>query len=175
MQTDGNFDILIIENARRFIVIPIIGSTYAHLYLGWILPTATPSQWDYPLFKGGDSNDFNTLVGDSANHFAWWTGPPYGDMYNNDDWDDNSDIWPYDLYTLHKTEDSGFPLFPVTIINKTTNEKKIYGEAEGCFYVDADGGAVTVSDSVIVDSEFYFITQDVNRVGDDNLMALRLE
>jgi len=175
VQTDGGFDILIIENARRFIVIPIIGSTYAHIYLGWILPTATPSQWDYPLFKGGDSNDDDTLIGDTANHFAWWTGPPYGDMYNNAVWDSNSDIWPYDLYTIHKTEDDEFPLFPVTVVNKTTNEKTIYGEADGCFYVDGDGGAVTVSDSVIAGSELFFITQDINRVGDDNLMALRLE
>jgi len=175
VMTDGGFDILIIENARRFIVIPIIGSTYAHIYLGWIMPVATPAQWDYPLFKGGDSDDYNTLIGDTANHYAWWIGPQYGDMYNNAVWDSNSDIWPYDLYTIHKTEDDEFPLFPVTVLNKTTNEKAIYGEAEGCFYVDGDGGAVTVSDAVISNNEYYFITQNINRVGDDNLMALRLE
>ena len=175
VQTDGNFDILIIENARRFIVIPIIGTTYGHIYLGWILPIATPSQWDYPLFKGGDSNTLTTLIGATTNHFAWWTGPEYGDMYNNDTWDANSDIWPYDLYTLQKTEESEFPLFPVTVINKISAERKVYGETEGCFYVDADGGSVTVSDSVVVDEEFFFITQNINRISDNNLMALRLK
>ena len=173
--TSGNFDILIIENARRFIVIPIIGSIYGHIYLGWILPIATPSQWDYPLFKGGDSNTLSTAIGATPNHEAWWKDPKYGDMYNNDTWDANSDIWPYNRYTLQKTEESEFPLFPVTVINQTTSEKKIYGEAEGCFYVDADGGAVTVFDSVVVDEEFFFISQNVNQVSDKNLMALRLE
>ena len=175
VQTDGNFDILIIENARRFIMIPIIGTTYAHLYLGWILPTATPSQWDYPLFKGGDSSASTTLIGASTAHSAWWTGPAYGDMYNNADWDANSDIWPYDKYTISKTEDSEFSLTPITIINQTIGEKAIYGEAEGCFYISADGGTVTISDSVIANEEFYLITQDINRVSTDNLMALRLE
>ncbi len=175
IQTDGNFDILIIENARRFIVIPIIGSTYGHIYLGWILPVATPSQWDYPLFKGGDSDKSSALIGDTLDHEAWWKDADYGDMYNNDTWDANSDTWPYTRYTLQKTEESEFPLFPVTVINRAVGEKKIYGEAEGCFYVDADGGSVTVSDSVVVDEEFFFITQNVNSVGDGNLMALRLE
>ena len=175
VQTNGNFDILIIENARRFIVIPIIGTTYGHIYLGWILPIATPSQWDYPLFKGGDSNTLGTLIGATTNHEAWWIDPKYGDMYNNDTWDANSDIWPYDLYTLQKTEASEFPLFPVTVINKISAERKVYGEAEGCFYVDADGGSVTTSDSVVVDEEFFFITQNINRISDNNLMALRLE
>ena len=175
VQTNGNFDILIIENGRRFIVIPIIGSTYGHIYLGWILPIATPSQWDYPLFKGGDSNLSTTLIGATTNHEAWWKDPKYGDMYNNDVWDVDSDIWPYDLYTLQKTEESEFPLFPVTVINKISAERKVYGEAEGCFYVDADGGSVTISDSVVVDEEFFSITQNVNQVSDNNLMALRLE
>ena len=175
VQTNGNFDILIIENARRFIVISIIGSTYAHIYLGWILPIATPSQWDYPLFKGGDSNTTGTLIGAETNHEAWWKDPKYGDMYNNDTWDANSDIWPYDLYTIQKTEDDEFPLFPVTVINRTTSEKKIYGEADGCFYIDAVGGAVSVFDSIVVDEEFFFITQNINQVSDNNLMALRLE
>ena len=175
VQTNGNFDILIIENGRRFIVIPIIGTTYGHIYLGWILPVATPSQWDYPLFKGGDSDEDNTLIGDSADHEAWWTGPFYGDMYNNAVWDANSDIWPYDRYTIQKTEDNKFPLFPVTIINQTSGQRKIYGEAEGCFYVDADGGAITVADSIIANEEFYLITQNINEVSDNNLMSLRLE
>ena len=30
-------------------------------------------------------------------------------------------------------------------------------------------------DSVVVDEEFFFITQNINRVSDNNLMALRLE
>ena len=175
VQTGGSFDILIIENARRFIMIVLVGSTHGQIYLGWILPIATPSQWDYPLFKGGDSNTLGTLIGATTNHEAWWKDPKYGDMFNNDTWDANSDIWPYDLYTLRKTEESEFPLFPVTIINKTTSEKKIYGEADGCFYVDADGGSVAVSDSVVVDEEFFFITQNINQVSDNNLIALRLE
>ena len=41
--------------------------------------------------------------------------------------------------------------------------------------MDADGGTVTVSDSVIAAGEIYFITQDVNKVGDNSLMAIRLE
>ena len=175
VQTNGSFDILIIENSRRFIVLPIIGSTHGQIYLGWILPIATPSQWDYPLFKGGDADNVAVQIGYTANHEAWWTGPNYGDIYNNDTWDANSDIWPYDRYTLRKTEESEFPLSPVLIINRTTSEKKIYGEADGCFYVDAVGGAISVFDSVVVDEEFFLITQNINRVSDNNLMALRLE
>ena len=176
VQTDGSFDILIIENARRFIVIPIIGSVYAHIYLGWILPTATPSQWDYPLYKGGDSNLETTLIASTSTaHQAWWKTPIMGDIYNNAVWDENSDIWPYDLYTIHKTDSDEFALHPITIINKTSGERVIYGEADGCFYVDGDGGAATVSDSVVSNEEYFLIVQDVFRVGDSNLMALKLE
>ena len=175
VQTNGSFDILIIENARRFIVVPIIGGTFGHIYLGWILPVATPSQWDYPIFKGGDSDEVNTLIGDSLDHEAWWTGPLYGDVYNNAVWDANSDIWPYDLYTIRKTVDDGFPLYPVTIINKTSGQQTIYGEADGCFYVDADGGNISTSDSVIANSEFHFIASNVNEVGDRNIIAFKLE
>lgn len=176
VQTDGSFDILIIENSRRFIVVPIIGSIHAQIYLGWILPVATPSQWDYPLYKGGDSDDpFETISSTADDHTSWWKIPASGDMYNNSNWDENSDVWPYDLYTIHKTEADIFTVTPVTIINKTVSEKAIYGEADGCYYVDADNGAVTVADSLIDSGEFFFITQDVFRVGNSNLMALKLE
>lgn len=161
--TDGTFDILIVENARRFIVIPIIGATYAQCYLGWILPVATPSQWDYPMFRGGDSGD------------AWWADTGNKRLYNNALWDDDIVSWPYDIYTIHKTEDDELPLIPILIINPTSGNPAIYGEAEGCFYMDADEGALTVSDSIISNNEFYFVSQNVNDVGNNNLMALRLE
>jgi len=176
VQTDGSFDILIVENSRRFICVPIIGSIYAHVYLGWLLPVATPSQWDYPLYKGGDSDDATEIISSTGtDHTSWWKIPESGDIYNNALWDENSDVWPYDLYIIHKTEDGLYPLLPVTIINKTTNEKAIYGEADGCHYTDGDNGAVTVSDSLIDSGEYFFITQDVFRVGNGNLMALKLE
>ena len=176
VQTDGTFDILIIENSRRFIVVPIIGTIYAQLYLGWVLPTATPSQWDYPIFKGGDSDDPAELISSTGfDHRSWWKTPDSGDMYNNSVWDTNSDVWPYADYISHKTEGDDFPLLPVTVLNDTSTEEAIYGEADGCFYMDADNGAITVADSVVTSDEFYFIVQDVFRVGNGNLMALRLE
>lgn len=179
VQTDGTFDILIIENSRRVICVSIVGGgggVNGHIYLGWILPVATPSQWDYPLFRGGDSDiSSGTISGTGADHTAWWKEGDSGDIYNNNDWDENSVVWPYDLFTSHKTEINTFPTLPVTVINKTTNEKAIYGEADGCFYVDGDGGAVTTADSLIDNEEFLFITQDVFRTGNRNLMALKLE
>ncbi len=176
VQTDGSFDILIVENARRIIVVPIIGSVYGQIYLGWILPTATPSQWDYPILKGGDSDIATDTIGSTgASHVAWWKDAQASEIYDNSSWQLNSDMWPYEFYTVRKTEGGDLPLIPVTVINKTSGQFAIYGEADGCYYTDADDGAITIADSIIDDDEFFFIVQNVFRVGNNNLMALKLE
>ncbi len=44
-----------IANGRRFMVIAKINTTYHALYVGFILPYATPSQYPYPLMIGGSN------------------------------------------------------------------------------------------------------------------------
>lgn len=51
---NSSFQYWIIANARRFIVVANINGTWAQLYCGLILPYATPSEFPYPVFVGGN-------------------------------------------------------------------------------------------------------------------------
>lgn len=68
-------------NARRIIVVIKVNTTYSSLYAGMFLPWATASEYDFPYYYGGDSNEavVYTDVNTRRNHFirpsytgAWW-------------------------------------------------------------------------------------------------------
>ena len=168
----------IIESSRRIIVLPVIGGVYAQVYLGWIIPIATPSQWDYPLFKGGTAKTNSTTLSNRVDsvHSAWWDtsyGYYYGKMYNNAVWDDDVRVWPYMSYGNQTKSPTGdYPLLPVTLINQTAGEYAIYGEAEGCFYVP--GRDVNSSNAIIVGTEIYIITQNTWQTYYNDFMAVKL-
>lgn len=163
----------VFESARRIIVIPVSSSDYhGQAYLGWILPTATPSQWGNPLFVGGDSNTSTTTY--TGTRAAWWKTKANNRMYDGSVWDVNSDTWPYKDYLPVKDVNGAFPLLPVTVLNAGSTGRKIYGEAEGCFAIAGDGGAVGTGDTVICNNEFYIITKNVSVVGDADIMAVKL-
>lgn len=42
-------------NARRIVVVALVGTVYVSAYLGYILPYASPGQWPYPLVIGGSN------------------------------------------------------------------------------------------------------------------------
>lgn len=66
-------------NGRRFCVVAKVNSVYQHLYAGFILPYATPTEYPYPLFIGGCSYSLNLRFSDTGNnnttyYKGWRTG-----------------------------------------------------------------------------------------------------
>lgn len=55
----------IIGSSRRIIVVFKVGSVYEIMYLGFILPYATPAQYAYPLLVGGTGRDITWRYADS--------------------------------------------------------------------------------------------------------------
>lgn len=165
----------VFESARRVIVIPTPTGDYnGQVHLGWLLPTATPSQWGNPLFVGGDTTSATRTYTESR--AAWWNTQSRSRIYDGGSWDLNSDIWPYKTYTPVKDINGDLPLDPVTVIKAESVDRKIYGEVEGCFSVAADGGSVGTGDTIISEDkqEFYIITKNVSLAGDKNIMAIKL-
>lgn len=170
----GNVNLWIWESARRVLVIPVpTGDYHGQVHLGWLLQTATGSQWGNPLFVGGDATLSSTIY--TGSRTAWWKNKAYSRIYDGGSWDVNSDIWPYKYYTPTKDINGNFPLKPVTVIKAETTDRKIYGEVEGCFAVCGDGGAVGTSDYIVTpEKEFYVITKNVSVVGSADIMAIKL-
>ena len=52
--SNSPFQYWIIANARRFMVIADINGTWASLYCGLLLPYATPAEYPYPVYVGGN-------------------------------------------------------------------------------------------------------------------------
>lgn len=57
-------------NGRHFKAVVKVQSTYQHLYCGFILPYATPTEYAYPLFIGGCGTSSNKRFSDSDNTMA---------------------------------------------------------------------------------------------------------
>lgn len=169
----GNVNLWVWESARRVLVIPVpTGDYHGQVHLGWLLQTATDSQWGNPLFVGGDTYTSSTIY--TGSRSAWWKTESNSRMYDGGSWDTNSQVWPYENYTPMKDINGDFPLFPVTVVKSETSDRKIYGEVEGCFALCGDGGAVGTSDYHVADREFYIITKNVNEVGSSSVMAVKL-
>lgn len=172
--TTGSMVLWIWESARRIIVIPVpTGDYHGQIHLGWLQPTATPSQWDNPLFIGGDSNTSDSVY--TGSRSAWWKTKANSKQYDGSVWDLNSQAWPYIYYTPVKDVNGNFPLKPVTIVNAESTGRKIYGEVEGCFAVAGEGGAIGTTDFIVTpNKEFFIITKNVSIVGSANIMAIKL-
>jgi hypothetical protein len=64
----------IVASGRRFVVVIKVSTTYHAIYGGLILPYATPSQYPYPLFIGGESNS-NLRWSDTTVGFRQFVDP----------------------------------------------------------------------------------------------------
>lgn len=172
---------IFVANGQRLIVSMNVQSNYESLYLGKIIPYATPSQWPYPVVVGG------MLDTDSATRFStaqtsWFKGNNGHFKLRFVDgtyvtplimpFDVTSIIWrnTKTISTNNEVVEPGYyGLHSLIAYNITPN---VYGELDGIYFISGFSNAV--ENTLIIDSITYFVLRDVQAVGFKDYVALKL-
>ena len=189
---NSNMTYWFVGNGRRFVVVARTGNSYQHMYCGFYLPSATVTEFPYPLFIGAMSRE--RLAHPSISSYtlqAWYdSARSAGIMHRDNSWLTVSNnvpganlrtndslptkINPYanGLFDLKNQADSGdYALFPIWI-DSTSNGGNHYGEVEG---VCALSGTENTSESTgTIDSRNYIFFQNSARSNRLSFMALEL-
>lgn len=180
----------LIANGRRYIVVAKISTTWVAYYAGFILPYATPSEYPYPIFSGGNANGFDrwsTTSGDDRNFFTcgragytsgsqalrhvdgmWLVGAEENDRYFN------FQTWPHvGGFTDFVTDlDDGYALTPV-ILSTDRLGSVVFGEFDGAYHVP--GYSQATGDTITIGTDTYLVVQDMFRTGNADYAAIKLE
>lgn len=129
--SNGTMTYWFFANGRRFMIIAKIGTVFISGYCGFILPYALPSEYPYPLFIGGTSDDETMLYTQSGlATSAFWKGgyvvPTSGvttgvklrtpggfwmpfnqSLISGFGGDDSGKIWPYWSKLTYNNDDDG--------------------------------------------------------------------
>lgn len=174
-----SFPFWIFTSSRRIMVIPVIGTLYEALYAGWFLPNATASQYAYPIFVGGSTDDENQLIGGTEDdHTCFWAGYSVeysGAVNDGTSWVGINDFIPKDygrFYSLFSDIAGNRVLYPCEILRESSTT--IYGRLEGIYFVGNGDSAITANDVLNDGSKGYIVTQDVFRTGTTNIAAIDL-
>lgn len=178
------FNFYCIMTSRHVKVIANVDASYdCSSYVGFMLPHATPSQWDYPMFCGG-STDISTTTIDSIsdNHTCYWNA--FSDEFSGavldiSLWREIRRFIPrhYGSFTNWRpnavTDET--PLYPAVPIEDVS--KNTYGTLEGVYYPApyvSGGGLLTTGDVIITDDVTALCFKDVFRAGVGNVIAMDL-
>lgn len=192
---DGSIPYWFIANGRRFIVIAKVSTTYHALYMGFILPYATPSEYPYPLFIGGETSfqGKRWSVTDENNRCFWDPGESGSWLYRNDgqwlDWVNfggtstetirtNRNVMPYvsdadNFRSIGTGKPPGgeYPLIPTVLIERSPTEA-IMGEFEGVFAVSGFGNAS--ENTVDIGGDDHLVVQNIFRTDRWDYAAIKL-
>jgi len=174
------FDFWIFTTSRCIKIVPVIGTIYGGGYTGWFLPNASPSQYAYPQFVGGSTDDVAQLVGgtedDHTNYWASFDGELSGAVNDGNSWVEINQFIPRSFW------DSQLSWFPDLDGNRTTypcealktSTKNIYGRLEGVHYA-VNGDSVLTPEDIINDgNKCFIIFQDTFRTGTISVIAIDL-
>lgn len=174
-----SFEFYLIMTARHIKIIPIIGTIYGAGYTGWFLPTATASQYSYPQYIGGSTDDASQLVGGTEDdHTCYWRGysAEYSGAVNDgSQWREINKFIPssYGVFENWFADlDGNRRLYPAVILDETQSE--LYGTIEGVYYVPNGDSALTAEDVINDGSKGYICFQDTFRTGTLNVAAFDL-
>lgn len=191
----------LVASGRRFVLVAKIGTIYQALYVGFILPYATPSQYPYPLFIGGtmttrsnrltsnntasnrhfiDPGDISSNVGDSMARLRAADGRWISFQHKAGSNPETSaiaaaHIFPYDtaiLTNIREAVGGQYPVSPVVLMEGLNGTNNIFGELDGCFNVSGFGNVV--ENIVQVGTDNYLVVQNVFRTGTADFWALKL-
>lgn len=174
-----SFEFYMFMTGRSIKVVPVIGTVYEHMYAGWFLPNATVSQYGYPLFIGGSTDDLNQLVGGTEDdHTSYWAGfsDEYSSLlYNGVAYVEINEFNPKNygnFSSLVSALDGARVTYPATLLQTATDT--VFGDLEGVEYVTNGDSALTVEDVINAQDTGYIIFQDVFRTGTTNVAAFDL-
>ena len=175
-----SFDFYIWMTSRSIKVMAQIAGVDEHAYVGWLLPNTLPSQYDYPLFRGGSDPSSTNTIGDvSTQHTAYW-GEGWIDrdacyFLDSSGWlrlNSAGDVYPIDSNLIRNySEDrlGNVPLWPVTMRDESAD--KVFGDVEGIRFVANYFGTISSGDIMANLTEAYLVGQDVFRSGNEKIIA----
>lgn len=186
-----------VANGRRFVIVAKVSTVYESGYIGFFLPTGTPSEYPYPLAIGGSHSDNNRRWSDNQSagvngslHRAFFN--PNGALKVRDKggtWMNfanygyaggeiqNSDALincttPFRDVILHQTVDGGYVLFPVTM-HTSSPAVNVLGDFEGVYMVS---GISNPSENIVqIGGVDHLVVQNTYRADAGEYAALKLE
>lgn len=151
------------------------------LYVGWILPYATPSQWSYPMYCGASTDDYNQTITPESDHSCFWK-QNNGAILDISTWRRIIDMLPVaPLLSCESAKwypgisDNLMRWYPLIVAHTGTNN--IYGELEGVHYPTPfvpGGGLLTAGDLVFVSDAAAMAFKNVERSSAGELIAIEL-
>jgi len=93
----------IVANGQRLILVANVESNYVSLYMGFMLPFATPGQYPYPIAIGACLN--GSLIGtrySDTSYNNWWKGSYFAVRYTGVGWVDSSMTAYASGYSTHR-------------------------------------------------------------------------
>jgi len=176
----GSIPYTFIGNAQRIIVYAQISGTDQSMYLGKILPYATPSQWPYPVCVGGMLlTPTYTLYSDTT-QIAWFKGSrnnlgirniagtwiqPIIPEYTGTSITRNTKS----LSTATETTIAGTYCLRALVL---VDDLNAYGELDGAYFIS--GFSNTTGNTLVVGGITYLVIADNTRSGYKDYVALRL-
>lgn len=189
----------LVANGRRIILVTKVSGRYEAMYLGFILPYATPTQFPYPVLVGGSlavytanrwSEDSNlhrhfvdpitgALTGYSPARLRKPDGT-WGRIINYQDTNVPLKTWPYNAAASYSplrvatTLSGDYTLFPILIYEGATGGStyNVYGELDGCYWVTGWNNAA--ENVITISGDNYLVVQNVYRTGLSDYWALKL-
>lgn len=181
---NASFEFTCIFTSRHVKVIPtsVTGVTGGS-YLGWLIPHATPSQWTYPMFGGGSTDDSTELVGSTdSDHTCYWAangGNLSGAVLDITLWREINKFSPRHYADFENWRpgyvDAEMRLYPAVPIDEASDN--VYGELEGVYYPTQHipgGGNLSEGDVIISSDITALVFRDVFRTDFGDYIAMDL-
>ncbi len=161
----------LIASGRRFALVAKVETTYQMLYLGHILPYATPGQWPYPLMVAGMlASDSVTRFSDASIEMPW-RATASGALRVRDAsgaWL-QLESWPWENAASMRDILGDYALLPILLTN-AVGTGNVYGEVDGLYQVSGFGNAV--ENIVQAGGVDHLVVQNVFRTGIRDYYAL---
>lgn len=189
---DQSIPFWIVVNGRRFIVVGKVSSTYHSLYAGFMLPYATPTEYPYPLFIGGEE-DAATVFSNTGANFSFFADPQLNSARLRDNigtWNgfDNETsgfiAWPLDgalsardWMAVQQALPSGESvMYPVNLMDSASTtlplDLSLLGVLDGVYAVS--GHTISSETLLTVSAVDHVVIQNIFRVARENFMAIKL-
>jgi len=165
-----------INGQRLVIAMKMAPGVYESMYLGKMLPYATPGQYPYPLVVGGMLNGTPATRYSETTHSIPYKGARANMrlLFNSGAWL-QPECYPWNNAYLAgattQTRDTGarYPLTPVVL----SDANGLYGELDGIYHIS--GFNNLVENTLVVGGKTHVVIRDVGRTGFNDFYAMRLD
>ena len=186
----------LVGNGRRFALVFKISTYYGSMYLGHLMPYATPQQYPYPLAVGGmsatsalrysvtdatnkspfDPGGVGTVGGSLLVYHVDGSWQPYQNWNNSGGGDafmagGANQLYPLAWNWVRECVDASYALIPLIFVMNTPTINLI-GEMDGAFWISGFSNAS--ENTVTIGGDTYLVFQDGFRTGSFNYRALKL-